>query len=205
MCGCKKFELKVNFTIYLYQRSCVTSPKGFSMIENVTNKTSSELIQVPPPPNLPEFKQVTSKTYSPEEDLLVSRAIRGAITKELVKEKIPTDAKEVATLLSVLKDQDQQALTIIRAKIEKDANDLSGENAALAREILKGMSGVKPENLNYTRLPSDFKLPELPPELNTREFVPGEMDVGMTNTSIEDFRKRVGVDIVFAETDKEEE
>ena len=175
------------------------------MIENHTNKTEGELIPAAPPPNLPEFKDVTSQTYSPEADLLVSRAIRGAVTKELVRTKIPTDPKEVATLLAVLKDQDSQALGIIRAKIEKDANDLSGENAAIVREILVGMRGAKPEEMAYTQVSEAPSLPELPESVDTREFVPGEMDAGATNTTIDDFRKRIGSDIAFAESDKEDE
>lgn len=174
------------------------------MVETQSNK-EGPLIPPEPPPNAPEYQAATPSTYNPEADLLVSRAIRGMVTKELVRTKIPTDAKEVATLLSVLKDQDAQALGIIRAKIEKDANDLSSENAALAREILQGMRGVKPEELMYTQVTEAPTLPELPENVGTRDFVPGEMDVGATNATIEDFKKRVGADIAFAENDKEDE
>lgn len=177
------------------------------MIETHTNKGTEdgELIPVQPPPNLPKYADATPQTYSPEADLLVSRAIRGAVTHEIVRNKIPTDPKEVEMLLKVLKDQDSQALGIIRAKIEKDANDLSGENAAIVREMIAGMRGSKPEDMAYTRVGEVPTLPEFPDNLETREFVPGEMDTGATNLTIEDFQKRVGGDIKFAESDKEDE
>lgn len=160
---------------------------------------------LPPPPNLPQYAPATTTTYSPEADLMVSRAIRGAVTQELVRTHIPTDPKEVAVLLAVLKDQDSQALGIIRAKIEKDANDLSSETAALAREVLHGLRGVDASQLPYTKVTEAPALPELPEDVETRAFVPGEMDVGATNTTLEDFRKRIGGDINFAENDKEDE
>lgn len=174
------------------------------MVETITNKEDPPFVPRPPP-NLPKFEPVTPATYAPERDLLVTRAVRGAVMDELVREKIPTDPKEIAALLAVLKDQDSQSLGIIRARIEKDANDLSSEAVALSREILHGMKGADPTKLAYTVLNATNEAPQLSDDVVTRDLVPGEMEKGATHGTIEEFKKQVGADIQFAETDKEDE
>lgn len=177
-------------------------------IQTITNTEEQAPISHPTPPDCPQYTAATPETYNPEADLMVSRGIRGLVTKALVAERIPTDPKEVETLLKVLKDQDSQALGIIRAKIEKDAGAVSGAQAAMVRELLNGLRNTDASQLGYAHAHQAIEgdgSPTLPYDLETREFVPGEMDVGATHTTFEEFKKRVGADIKFAESDKEDE
>lgn len=177
------------------------------MIENISNRADPELPNLPPevPVDIPTYTPTTAANYNPEADLMISRTIRGKMITALVGTKLPTDGKEVATLLSVLKDQDATALGVIRAKIEKDASDLSGENAAIVRAVVAGMRSAKPTEL-IEQAPPGVEAPSLPDDIGeVKPFVPGEMDVGATETTLEDFKKRVSGDITFAETDVEEE
>ncbi|MGZ7242475.1 hypothetical protein ACXWPN_10205, partial [Streptococcus pyogenes] len=76
--------------------------------------------------------------------------------------------------------------------IDKDANSLSSENAQIARMVISELQANKGLASPYASLPDVVELPQLPEDIETRPFVPGELEQGVIHTTIEDFEKRLG-------------
>lgn len=104
--------------------------------------------------------------------------------------QLPKDQKDVALVLSTLKDMDSQAIGRKRIKVEEKNNDVQAGAAVLIAKVLSETHGMQMMPRNIIR----ESLPELP-ELPEIEVVPGEMDQNPGQLDFDSFMKTMKRDV----------
>lgn len=164
----------------------------------------------PPAPKIPApaiYAPRNTENYQPQEDLVDSRAMRSTIVKALTQGGIPVgDKDQMKHLLATIKDQDAQALGIVRAKIESGAADSIAEMkaAALAMINVAREHRTPPAVIDVAsrEIPKP-SLKDLPAE-DLTPFLEGELGTGVSTETFDSFTRKVG-GVTLAEEDEEEE
>lgn len=130
------------------------------------------------------------KSYEPAQDLIFTRNVRGQIVQGLAGSGIPSDPKALQVLMSTLKDMDSSALGQMRIKSEEKGQDLQAQHQALVREMLVNMSGMRPPERRTAG--QEAAPPQLPDDVQTRDFVPGELQQGTVNKTFDEFTAQQG-------------
>lgn len=126
-------------------------------------------------------------TYiSDENDLLKVRDTRFAIIDSLLNEgKPPEDLDKLKLLLTTLSDTDRVSLTKMRIRSEDKANEATAGSAAVIASFLNRLGSFpQPEAIENVTPPS------LSDNIEVTDLVPGEMQIGCSNTNYEEFSKK---------------
>jgi hypothetical protein len=128
-----------------------------------------------------------------DDDLLsLTQQVRLRIVNTMTADPvISTDPKDIKALASVLKDIDAQVLTKQRLQQDnqnaKDDRETALQMAKMSEHLARTVGGNPFKRENAGRLnKDDGSLPEIDP-------VPGQMDVGPSNTRFRDFMQEHGV------------
>lgn len=130
----------------------------------------------------------------PKDDdlLLLTQQVRLRVVNSMTAEgQIPTDAKDIKALAGVLKDIDAQVLTKQRLQQDnqnaQDDREVAMRAVRISEHVARTVGGNPFRRENAGRLhKDDGALPEI-------EIVPGQMDVGPSNTRFKDFMQEHGV------------
>ncbi len=147
---------------------------------------------------VPELHDVGAD-HEPVKDLHYTRKVRGMIVKGLAGNGIPNDPKALGMLLNTLKDLDSSALGQMRIKSEEAEQNLQAKQQALVREFLAQSTGARPPARNQPDN-APTAVPVLADGIDTRDFVPGELQQGTVSRTFDEFAATRD-DVKLAEVD----
>lgn len=148
-------------------------------------------------PDLPDV----DTSHQPVQDLNYTRKVRGMIVKGIAGEGVPSDPKQLGMLLNTLKDLDSAALGQMRIKSDEKGQDLQAQHQALVREFLSQSSGSRPPVREASTDPTSTQPPTLDDTVDTRDFVPGELQQGTVNGTFDQFAAgRSDVDLALEDS-----
>lgn len=120
-----------------------------------------------------------------EQDLNRTRQVRSEIITEMTKEGIKVDDPEkLRLLLTVLTDSDRSSLSRMKIKSEDKNNANNANSAAVIAKFLMSVSSNKQNTGDIRR-----EAPMLPDTVPKPDVLPGETDIGVRNTTYEEFTK----------------
>ena len=123
------------------------------------------------------------ESLSDDQILENSQRIRKQIVDKIVEKDIPTDADTQYVLLSALKDMDKQVIDKKRVAIEDKNSNVASVVAAAVLKISNLMDGADPFKRQSAGLLPQTEIDRLP----GYEALPGELEVGVTNQTYDDF------------------
>lgn len=190
------FSVPIHNYDVLLKKSCLTLTSYVSFQRSTMNNSPDHTPDPKlggPVPALPDI----DVNHEPVKDLHYTRSIRGLIVKGIAGDGIPSDPKALGLLMATLKDMDSAALGQMRIKSEEKGQELQAQQQALVREYLSQAGGVRPparQNTDAGAAP--VAPPSLDDSVDTRDFVPGELQQGTVNQTFEEFSAaRGGVEL----------
>lgn len=127
----------------------------------------------------------TNKYQEELEDLNYTKTIRKSIVGSLMKDnKVPEDTETVKVLLTTLTDLDKAAISKMKIKSDDEGNKNNNSSASLIANILSKIEPARiiAQNTDINRLP-----PSLSNDIPRPTILPGELDIGISNTNYETF------------------
>lgn len=159
------------------------------MLDNENNEV------VPVEVAQPTSVQIPENELDEQNEILYVRNTRMAINRQLMSDgKVPDDPEKLDFLLKNLKDMDNSAIARKRIKAEEKSTDSANAGMlALATQTLLAMRGGKilPPVEVVDIVEASNNIPQLPVELETTNFVPGEMQIGTVSEDVDAFRRRM--------------
>lgn len=128
------------------------------------------------------------ESLSDDQILEHNQRIRKQIVDKIIEKEIPSDADTQYVLLSALKDMDKQVIDKKRVAIDDKNANVANIVAAAVVKISGLMDGADPFKRQSAGLLPETDLAKLP----GYEPLPGELDVGITNETYDDFMGRHG-------------
>ncbi len=148
------------------------------------------------------------EALDPQRDLADVRNIRAMLINTLRDVGLFNDSKMMSAFLTTLKDMDGSALAAMRLKVESEKGSDEDRNRALASEILRQIQGQARDGVLVSSNVVDVSsrvIPDLPDDIKTREFVPGEMTQGTVHLTFDEFQRQNGAVQINPDTiDKED-
>lgn len=131
-----------------------------------------------------------------DKDMLDVRNLRATIVNHLANGNVPTNSKDLAMLREVLNDIDRTAIASARLKVEQDANaSAEATNRMLIQQFLNSNLTNVAKRAPGTE--TTGSAPEMPDDVQSREFVDGETHQGTIHDTIDSFQLRTGQQITF--------
>lgn len=129
---------------------------------------------------------IESNKYQEElEDLNYTKDIRKRVVGSLMKDnKVPDDTEQIKLLLTTLTDLDRASVSKMKIKSDDDSNKNNNSSAAIIAGILAKIEPAKIiiANSNLNRIP-----PTIGNDIEKPILLPGETDIGISNTNYESF------------------
>jgi hypothetical protein len=137
--------------------------------------------------------EIEQGTLNEANEILHVRNVRMKINEKLMDGgKVPGDKESLQLLMQNLRDMDQSALTRTRIKNDdKNAKQQNNTYDLVTKTLLalRGAGRIKPVDID-PNVPIDTAPPQLPENLESAEFVPGEQEIGTITEDIDSFTER---------------
>lgn len=104
--------------------------------------------------------------------------IRKSLIEKLTEEGVPDKGSKQVLLLGLLDGSDRSALSRAKLRVDKKRDDNMQNTVRVVGDVLKTI------NARTYRPPAAPEDRTIPPELEHRTFVPGELDIGIEPITI---------------------